>query len=74
MKLWLLECKPGFDANWDETNGCVIRAKTENEARLLANEESYNEKDKWLDKNKTSCEQLVNKGKAGVILVDYNAG
>lgn len=86
MKLWLLRpadnLKKGDDPwePWyDKCFGMVIRAKTEQEARDVANQNAGDEnvginaktKTPWLDEKYSTCEILTNAGEAGLIIRDY---
>lgn len=80
MKLWLLrpvKDLPDGDNPWepwyDKCFGFVVRAKTEDDARQIAHAEAGDENRKstpWLDPKYSTCEPLVNKGDAGMIIQD----
>ncbi len=83
MKLFLLrpiadEAKNhGSKAPWtyDCSYGVVVRAKDEQQARLLAASVSGDEGTQaWLDAELTSCSPLKATGPAGVVLQDFMAG
>lgn len=79
MKLWLLVDKTDDGPGYDCTAGFVIRAKTELAARLIATKDGYGDEkrrhpDFWENEEYSSCEQLTESGKPGVILRDFNAG
>jgi hypothetical protein len=78
MKFWLLRPIPNaskaFD-QWDTVQGFVIRAKTEQEARLIANNSHGDEGEMaWLDDTITLCRALSTVGKAEIILIDRMNG
>lgn len=73
MKLWELWRKEGAD--FDEAGGFVVRARTETAARKLASEQAGDEgAGARLDAQRASCEPLLAKGDAEVILRDFHAG
>ncbi len=86
MKLWLLRPVEGLsdkDNPWvpwcDKAHGFVIRAKTEEEARKMANEEGKPEVgpwkgDPWLNAKYSLCVELIPEGEDGVIICDYQGG
>ena len=84
MKLFLL--KPNKDLSddnspwytrWLKCHGFVIKAKTEKGARRVAHWNASNENDykdelnPWLNPEYSSCVEIINEGKAEVILKDY---
>lgn len=83
MKLWLLKpIENETGKKWynkrDANTGFVIRAETEHEARILANETilfNYNHDDEWLNVLKTTCKELLPDGEKGLVLsgadIDY---
>lgn len=93
MKLWLLRPMPNlpkgdnpWDPWYDKTFGFVIRAKTEVDARALADKNAGSENrgrflDKriaktttpWTDPRYSSCVELTKRGEAGVIIEDNHA-
>lgn len=69
---------------YDKAFGFIIRAETEEEARKYAHEEAGDENrgefmneeiaktsEPWLDANYSTCVELSNNGKSGVILKDF---
>lgn len=84
MKLWLLEARSGElprednpCAEWDVNLGYVIRAKTEERARQLAQDKSSHESDTlescktpWLDPHYTTCTELGVDGPEEVIMIE----
>ncbi len=73
MKLFLLERLDETD--WDESEGFVIRAKDEVSARVIAGEQdNNNNKSRWMDHQRTSCNEISQDGHEGVILESFNAG
>ena len=84
MKLWLLRPIEGKDDmfGWDCNWGFVIAAKTEQDARLMASQESGGENytlldgvefSPWLKEDITTCRELTDNEEEGVILVDFHA-
>jgi len=89
MKLWLLQpidiagATRTYDGEgvtvrrwtWDCSNGFVVRASTEQEARSLAVTEAGDEgADAWLDAKLTSCVVVNAKGPSEIVLRDFMAG
>ena len=81
MKLWILRPVadlPKVDDPWepwyDATFGFVVRAKTEKEARVLADQkggsENQNHETPWLNKKYTTCSELTPSGESEVIIED----
>jgi len=62
------------EVGYDEFDGWVIRAKSEEEARKLANECCGNEGEMWNDKDMVACILVEPDGDADVILSSFNAG
>jgi len=61
----------GYDCSY----GVVVRAKDEQQARLLAASVAGDEgTNTWLDPELTSCSPLKATGPAGVVLQDFLAG
>ena len=85
MKLWLLQPAGeagGFGSpfDYDCSWGFVIRATTEDRARVIAQANGGDEiglkKDKpiWTDPTITTCVELVPEGDEGIVLEDFHAG
>lgn len=90
MKLWILRPvnfsdpdadypEPWRHGAWDCALGFVIRAKTEQKAREIAQSdtgaETYpNDTTPWLDSSLSTCEPLSTVGPEEQIMRDYNAG
>lgn len=74
MLLWLLQTIAGAD--WEETEGFVIRASSESEARALAAAHTDGERvgNRWTDETQSTCVELTTTGSAEIILTDFNAG
>ena len=71
MKLWLVQRQ---NDGWDVLNGALVRAESEQEARLLVAEEHGDEGyDEWL-KESTRCIPVYARGKAEVLLRDFTNG
>lgn len=78
MKLWLLRPIPNasraFD-KWDVMQGFVVRARSESEARVLADaNHGFEGMGAWLNTDITTCVPIPREGEAEVILSDYKAG
>lgn len=92
MKLWLLRPRkdlPENDDPWDpwydKAFGFVIRAETEEEARVFANKDGGDETgkvshrtyrtggDPWLNSKMSSCEELKPDGEAGTVIQDFHS-
>jgi hypothetical protein len=83
MKLWTLKRiynLPENDDPWitpyDKLRSIVVRAESEQIARSLAAENSFDEIDwepcnPWLSPKYTSCKELLTSGKQEVIVVDF---
>jgi hypothetical protein len=69
---------------YDKIFGFIIKAETEAEARNIANENAGNENNgtflgykiantntPWLDSKYSTCIELTNDGKAGIIMQDF---
>lgn len=77
MKLWILKPIETGEADWpwhpwfDKCFGMVVRADSQEEARLMAakanSEEGYAA---WMDPKLSSCSRLMPRGAPGVILQD----
>jgi hypothetical protein len=80
MKLWILEghAKLAGASPWspwyDKAFGFVIRAESEERARLIAAENCGDEKEEaWLNPILSSCKELFLEGEEEMILRDYAA-
>lgn len=91
MKLWILrpieeleEHNNPWSSWYDKAFGFVVRAKTEEEAREVANthagDENYEESldrgtvdtiTPWTDSRYSTCTELTSKGKSEMILRDF---
>lgn len=82
MKLWLLQPATGLDLIgnpwdpwYDKAFGFVVRAKTEADARALANKEAGYENrglgNAWIDPKYSTCVELKYKGEAGIVIRDF---
>jgi hypothetical protein len=72
MKLFKLEVLGRV--GYDEYDSFVVRAKSEEEARELANIEAGFQKDIWLDSDKVLCNEIYLDGDPEIICSSYNAG
>lgn len=74
MKLWYLEVK-SEDVGYDEVDAFVIRAETEEQARLIAYGRAGDEGgETWRNPEYSTCEELTADGAQGIILRSFNAG
>lgn len=84
MQLWILRPKfeddglvsPWGDWAYNKAHGLVVRAETEEKARRFAQDTSgdeteYEKADVWMDPHYSTCEPLPEKGKPGVVIIDY---
>jgi len=71
MKLWLLKAKEEF-TGYIMNQNLIVRSDTEEHARFLANEEERDTSAKWLDPEYATCEELLQEGEEGIIIVDNN--
>ena len=72
MKIYLLKRIDGPD--YDEYDEKVIRAKSEKQAREIANKNVGDEGQIWADKNLVVAEIVTAAGEPGVISDSFNAG
>lgn len=79
MKIYLLRPNPDNDAAWkpwyDKAFGFVVRAESEEQARLFASEKGGEENEfgkpsPWLDPRQSTCEEVTADGEAGLIIHD----
>ena len=82
MKLWLLRPVKGLPDNdnpwdpwYDKPFGYVVRAKTEGEARKIAEDKSGTalKKHTWLNPQYSTCVELTSDGLSEVIIEDFAA-
>lgn len=81
MKLWILrpvEDSPLWSPWFDKAFGFVVRAKTEAEARAMAQEAGGDETGRgsypaWTDPAHSVCTELLADGNAGVVIEDFAA-
>lgn len=68
-----------WDNNWTVINKMIIRAENEEDARKIADLNGYQENDgcngghskhPWLDPSLSSCEELTDDGKPGLIIFE----
>ena len=80
MRLWLITPKEEtytsvWEPGYDKAHGFVVRAKTEDKARELANTRSGDEVSEyagaWLDSNYSDCIELRSTGPEEVIIRDF---
>lgn len=77
MKLWFLEPideSKSWDPWYDKAFGFVVRAKSEQDARMIAANNCGDEgKDAWLDAQQSRCTPLKQQGKAEMVIRDFSA-
>jgi hypothetical protein len=82
MYIWILRPQEGLNDNdnpwkpWhNKSFGFVIRAKNEEEARKIADDNARCENDDtsnpWLDSKYSTCVKLTHSGEAGLIISDF---
>ena len=60
---------------YDVVNGFVIRAPSEESARMQASANAADEGHIiWLDSGRSTCDVITGEGPIGIILRDFNAG
>lgn len=81
MKLFLLERREGYEAEYDENEGFVIAAETHSEARKIAansiGSRHVEEPITWLnaERSKITCIGSANLNvEPGIVLTDFKAG
>lgn len=78
MKLWeLAPAEGGYKFGWDEAHGYVIRAETEEAARVIGSKggvDGLREDKHWLDPKQTFCQELTGDVDECVVLENYRAG
>lgn len=77
MKLWkLYRLDAEFTSHYDENQGFVVRAETEQQAREIASKRLFGDEDPemWLYARFSSCVEITLDGSPEIILVDYLAG
>lgn len=76
-KVWLLNREDGL-CSYDEVHAFVIRAKTAEEAREIAQSKGADEVRyrgfSWCNPNHASCVELTGVGDEGVIVRDFDTG
>ncbi|OWV29802.1 hypothetical protein JI62_10080 [Halomonas campaniensis] len=84
MKIFILNLVQPFNPGHDVTQGMLIRAESEGDARAMADQKTCAEYENngdwrprrrpWIDTRLTSCAEMTSEGAAGIIMVDYQAG
>jgi hypothetical protein len=59
---------------YDEYDAKIVRASSEQEARILANESTGDDGKIWTDPKCVTCEPCQPDGASGVLLASFNAG
>jgi len=72
MQLYLLTREE--TAYYDEYDSKLIRAKSQKQAREIANENVGDEGKIWDDKKLVKSTIIVNHGEVGVVIESFNAG
>lgn len=78
--MWVLRARE--DAGFDFYDAFLVRAKTETDARKLAQDDASQfgygsgggNLSFWIDTETSSCEQLTSRGKACIVIGCFNAG
>lgn len=60
--------------DWDQYDGVVVLAESEEEAIVLGQRYFYTSKDDYTDQGKVSAEEVDLNGSSEVIFTSYNAG
>ena len=71
MRLYLLERDY---CGHDECDSKLIRARTQKQARRIANVEAGDEGKIWENKERVKCIVVTNEGAVGEIIASFNAG
>ena len=71
MRLYLLFRK---ELTYDAFGAKLIRAKSQKQARKIANEEVCGEGEIWENKELVECTVITNEGTVGVVIASFNAG
>lgn len=70
MKLYILRRRPGFEADYEQNCGIIVRAINTDQARIFAENADNNPIGIWLDPECSTCYRLEAEGPAGIILRD----
>ena len=80
--MWILRPIEGlvndpWKPSYDKAHGFIVRAATEMEARKMVDgmggDEEKEAKQPWFDRRYSTCKELKPAGKAGLIMMDFNA-
>ncbi len=84
MKIFILKLIQPFNAGHDVTQGMLIRAESEGDARAMADQKTRVEYEDngdwrprhrpWIDTRLTSCAEMTSEGAAEIVMMDYQAG
>lgn len=84
MKNFILKLIPPFNPGYDVTQGLLIRAECEGDARAMADQKTRAEYEDnsdwrprhrpWMDTRLASCAEMTSEGAAEIVMVDYQAG
>ena len=70
--LWILRPVKSWEPWYDKSNGFVVRADSEADARRLASADAGDEGiEAWLDAAKTTCVELLASGTSEVVICDF---
>lgn len=61
------------DADHNEYNAMLIRAKSVKQARMIANSNCGDEGEIWCDEGKVSCKVVERKGNPEIVIESYNS-
>jgi hypothetical protein len=74
-KLWIVEREGKQEPIYDAAHGFIIRAETEEDARIIASENHGDEgPDCWLDVTRSDVRELLADGVPGVVMTDFCNG
>ncbi|SDJ24272.1 hypothetical protein SAMN04487867_12972 [Vreelandella titanicae] len=79
MKIFILKLIPPFNPGYDVTQGLLIRAESEGDARAMADQKTRAEYGRprhrpWMDTRLASCAEMTSEGAAEIVMMDYQAG
>jgi len=75
MKLWILEAAEEHElwhCWYDKMFSIVVRAETEQQARVLASRECGDESPlAWLNSECSTCKELHHSGESGTVIINF---
>jgi hypothetical protein len=66
--------KRADEIGWDEYEGKIVRASSEQEARDIANQKTGDEGQIWSNPERVTCEPCDAEGASGALLEAFRAG